>query len=293
MEPALILGQAAALGSAASWALGNVLFGRLGRAVSPLGMNLFKGLVGLVGLGLALAVLGLEPQTGRDLALLGLSGLVGIALGDTLFFASLVRLGPLPVVLLGTLGPVLTVLGSVALLGERPEAAAWAGSGLVLGGVLLVLWPEAGAGAWRASAAGVLYGLGASLCMTAGILLGKLGVAEVGALQGTFVRLGWAVAGLLLWGGATREIGSWLAPFREGRVLLLGLVAAAVVVLGGFWLSLLALKNLPASQATVLNSTEPLFLLPLGALVLGQRVRPREVLGAAAAVGGIALLTLS
>lgn len=280
------LGHAAALGSAASWALGSILFGRIGLRASPQGMNLFKGLAGLVYLGAALLLVGLEPMDLRSFLFLGLSGLVGIAMGDTLFFASLVRLGPRPVVLLATLGPVFTVLGSVALLGERMAVAGWAGCALVLGGVSLVLWQGARTtdGPWRVTLDGVLYGLAASLCMSAGILLAKVGVADLGALQGTFVRVAWAVAGLLPWGARG------LAPFRERRLLLQGLGAVSVVIFGGFWLSLVALKHLTASVATVLNSTEPLFILPLSALLLGQRVHLLEVLGAVAAVGGIALL---
>lgn len=280
------LGYAGALGSAASWALASILFARLGADATPRGMNLFKCLAGTVYLGVAVLLAGSEPMGTRDFLFLGLSGLLGIALGDTLFFASLVRLGPRPVVLLGMLGPVFTLLGSAAFLGERMDPQDWAGCVLVLGGVVLVLWPAAEPGSARPGSAGVLYGLGAALCMSAGILLAKVGVGEVGALQGTLVRMAWAAVGLLPW--AFRD----LAPFRDGPLLRRGLGAVTVVIFGGFWLSLVGLKHLTASVATVLNATEPLFVLPLSALLLGQRVRPLELAGAAAAVVGVALLVL-
>lgn len=281
-----VAGYAGALGSAASWALASILFGRLGAAASPRGMNLFKCLAGVGFLGVALLGVGWEALSSRDFLFLGLSGLLGIAVGDTLFFASLVRLGPRPVVLLGMLGPVFTLLGSAAFLGERMGLGAWVGCVLVLGGVLLVLWAGAEPGSGRLGGTGVLYGVGAALCMSAGILLAKVGVGEVGALQGTFVRMAWAAAGLLPW--AFRD----LAPFREARLLRQGLGAVSVVIFGGFWLSLVGLKHLTASVATVLNATEPLFILPLSALLLGQRIRPLEIVGATAAVGGVALLVL-
>jgi drug/metabolite transporter (DMT)-like permease len=44
--------------------------------------------------------------------------------------------------------------------------------------------------------------------------------------------------------------------------------------------------------ATVLSSTSPLFALPIGLVVRGERVTWRATVGAALGVTGIALLTL-
>ncbi|GAH50516.1 unnamed protein product, partial [marine sediment metagenome] len=63
-----------------------------------------------------------------------------------------------------------------------------------------------------------------------------------------------------------------------------------IVVFGGFWLSLLALKYIDASIASTLNSTTPLFILPMVAIILKEKVSIQAILGAAIAVGGIALI---
>jgi len=43
MTDVRLLGMSAALGSAASWAIGSILFKRIGETVTPFGMTLSKG----------------------------------------------------------------------------------------------------------------------------------------------------------------------------------------------------------------------------------------------------------
>ena len=60
----------------------------------------------------------------------------------------------------------------------------------------------------------------------------------------------------------------------------------------GVWLMNYGLRNLPVGVASTLNSTSPIFILPLSALVLGEKVSPRAIFGAIIAVAGIAVLAL-
>ena len=65
-----------------------------------------------------------------------------------------------------------------------------------------------------------------------------------------------------------------------------------VVTFGGFWLSLLAIKNLDVATANTLIATEPVFVLPLAAVFLRQKITGRAVAGTSVAVVGIILLCL-
>ena len=84
----------AALASAASWALGTVLWRKIGEEISPFSMNLSKGIVGSLFLAAAFLVIRPEPMSMHDFFYLGISGVLGITLGDTFFFLSLMHLGP-------------------------------------------------------------------------------------------------------------------------------------------------------------------------------------------------------
>jgi drug/metabolite transporter (DMT)-like permease len=288
--PWQLVGCAAALGSSCAWALGSILFRRIGDEASPLGMNLGKGLLGLLLLGAALVATGWQPMDGRTVLCLALSGIVGIALGDTFFFMALVRLDPRLTLLLATVGQVVTVLLAMVFLGERPSPLAWAGMPLVLGGVAWVMAEQMPVGERAARAvrlAGVGWGLCAALCISGGFVLAKLGLAEVSALQGTFWRFAFGMAGLATFGWIRGDLHPWLAPFARPSLLRRILGAVAVVTFGGFWLTMVGYKHLPASLATVLMSTEPLFVLPLARLMLGERITPRAVAGAGLAMAGV------
>ncbi len=286
------LGALAALASGAAWALGSILFRSLADQTSALGLNLAKGLLGLVYLGAALTWVGLSPMDIRSTVFLALSGIIGIAVGDTLFFMALVRLEPRRTVLLATVGQVLTVVLALLVLSERPSPLAWLGILIVIGGVTWVMSEQADNGG-ETSKAGIWLGVGAATCMSVGVILAKIGVSAVPALQATTVRMAAGMAGLLIVGLTRGTLRSWLSPLCT-RAHLTRLAWADVVIIGGgFYLSMLALELTDATLASVLCATEPLFVLPLAVWLLKEKISLRAGLGAGIAVGGVALILLA
>lgn len=300
------LGIAAALGSAASWAVGSVLFTPLGQHLSPLAMTLCKGVLSLLLLAVAL-VLGANftPIPGGALWLLALSGLLGIAIGDACFFEALQGLGPHTLAVLLSLGQVLTVLLAVVFLGERPEIRAWAGIGLVVAGVGAVVRArvarEARADTQAAADAsvggralrGLLFGLLSVGAMSVSVVVIKEPLKQVSALEATFVRMLAGTLGMLLVGLLTGQIGRWVTPFHDRWLLLRFLAAVGVITFGGFWLSLVAIQFLPVAVANTLICTEPVFVLPLAALFLGEALTVAAIGGTLLAVAGMALVFIA
>lgn len=285
-----MLGAAAALAASASWAVTSVLWRRMGDEMSANEMNLAKGLIGSAYLALLVCLVGVRPVGARELAYLGLSGALGIAIGDSLYFVSLIDLGPRLATLLGALSPILTAMLAVVLLGERPSPGAWLGILAASAGVAWVLQDgRSGAAAtadwWR----GLRYGLAAVGCSALGMVLAKKGVAGTPALEAALIRVGFGAGALLLWGALRGEASRWIssvrAPRRLGRLCLVVLIAT----LGGFWLSLVALSRADAWLVGLLLSTTPLLILPMTAAVFGERIRPRVVVGTLVAVAGVAL----
>jgi drug/metabolite transporter (DMT)-like permease len=126
--------------------------------------------------------------------------------------------------------------------------------------------------------------------MSAGIVLAKIGLAKAPALQATFIRLLWGSVGLWAWGTASGQILVWLTPFKNIRLLRLILGSIAVVIFGGFWLSLVSLKYITASVSTILCSTTPLWILPISFFLLKEKISKAEIAGAILAVCGIVLI---
>lgn len=293
-SPQHLVGGAFALGAGASFAAASILFASLGKQkLSPLGINLGKGVVALLCLVVTMAFTGFESTGLAGWLFLGASGIVGISLGDTTFFLALNRLGPRRTLLLMTLVPVFVAFSSMALLGERLTARGWLGALLCVVGVTWTMWERLPSGADRGSwRAGIGYGLVTVLCFAAAVILTKAGLGPGGVrpLDATFIRLLCGTAGLLVFGAANRDLGQWMAPLRSTRLLVILVAASVVGTYLGIWSSILALYYTTATVATILGSMEPIFVLPLAHFFLGERVSPRSVVGAVVAVVGVALL---
>jgi drug/metabolite transporter (DMT)-like permease len=278
--------------SACSWALGAILWRKLGEQLSSYSMNLGKTLLGSLYLGLFLLLVGFRPVDARSALFLVLSGIIGITIGDTFFFLALMKLGPRRASLMGALNPAAIAVAATVSLGERPTLGAWAGIMATTLGVGWVLWERTSAAdrSTEHSSLGICYGLLSVLCTSGAVLLAKVGVASVPTVHATWLRLLAGAAGLAAWGASRSELGKWVAPFRRGHLLAKVAVVVAVVVAGGFWLSLVALKHIDASIAGPLNATGPLFILPMSVILMKEKLSRRAVLGTVIAVGGVALI---
>lgn len=285
-------GIVAALGSAASWSLGTLLFNRVER-LSAFALTLVKGVMSVALLAaLAFAV---ERAGGLDalsFAYLAASGVLGIAIADTLFFAALQSIGPRALVLVSTLGQVFTVLLAVVLLGEPIGPRELGGVALVLAGVAAGVFPDPSAPRTQ-SARGILLGIASVLCMSVSAILTKQGVRSASTVDATLVRMAAGTAGMVVVGALTGQLGPWLAPVRHTAVLGQLFVAVCVITFGGFWLTVVAFKYSTVTVASSLIATEPLFILPLSALFLRERITTRAVTGAAVATAGVVVLCTS
>jgi drug/metabolite transporter (DMT)-like permease len=288
----MMLGAAAARGAAAAWALTSILWRRMGDELSPNEMNLAKGLIGSAYLAIILCFVGAHHVGAREFVFLGLSGVLGIAVGDSCYFTSLIGLGPRLATLLGALGPILTAILAVAFLGERPSPAAWLGIFAASGGVAWVLLdgrPGASSNTSSDWARGLRHGLLAVLCSALGMVLAKKGVSSTPALEATSIRVGCGAGALLLWGAVQGRAGRWLSVLREPRRLGRLCLIVMIATFGGFWLSLVALRRADAWLVGVLLSTTPLLVLPMTAVAFGEKIRFRAVAGTLVAVAGVAL----
>ncbi len=265
-----------------------------------MGINLAKGLVAMFFMAVLLVpgfYSGLALLDTNSIVALALSGIIGICFGDTLYFLALMRLGARRTLLLGSLIPITTALIAVVFLGEQMPVLAWLGMSLAIAGVTYVLWQRAPQENTQHTQqqprekyrSGLFFGLLFVAANALGIIATKVGVADVPALEATFVRQAFAIAGLTFWGLMVRDLLGWVTPLRDGKLLKTLLAASLIGALLGTWLSVVALKYTYAAVAATLNSTSPLFILPLAVFWLKERVSLREIVGALTAVTGIGL----
>ena len=137
-----LLGQILSLLAALAWACGLIFFKRSGERVPPIALNLFKNTVAVLLLAITLLAMGDGP--GRlgdfpsgDVYILLLSGVIGIALADTLFFHSLNLIGVGLNAIVDCLYSPFVVLFAWLLLSEGLSGSTLVGLGLILSAVLV------------------------------------------------------------------------------------------------------------------------------------------------------------
>lgn len=291
-SPSHLIGAFSALGSALCWAIAAILFRRVGEVVPAAGLNFSKGVIAFICLGALLFITEVLSVGAESLVFLTISGIIGICLGDSLYFIVLVRLGPRLTLLLGSLIPVAAGLMAVIFLHERISLLSIIGLAMTVGGIAFVLWEKApvinGPQHNRQWKTGVLLGLAFVFFEAAGIIFTKLGVQDLPSVQATFIRQTTAIIGLTFWGLAAGTFIGWVEPLKNRHIRNKVVVAAVIGAVIGTWLSVLALKNTHASVAAALNSTSPLFVLPLAAYFMREKISRRAVFGTVVSIAGIA-----
>ncbi|WP_093487864.1 MULTISPECIES: DMT family transporter [unclassified Pseudoxanthomonas] len=284
-----------ALGSAATWAVGVILARQLGAHLPPLSLNLLKnGLVLAVLAPVALVVHADAWPTlpAAELAIVIASGVIGIALADTLYFRALNELGAGRMGVIGNLYSPLVLLLGFVFLDERLGAGQWIGFALVGLGVLLVSRPP---GEWKThpqhTARGIMIGLSAIALMAIAIVMVKRTLETQPLLWVTLLRLAGAVVGLLVVATlptmrARMRFVPADVPWR--RLLLAALIGqglSMVLWLGGY-------KFTSASVAAILNESASVFLVVLAALWLREPLGKRAFIGVVLTFSGIACMLL-
>lgn len=230
-----------------------------------------------------------KPQ----LAWLGVFFIVGSAVFHVSYFLTLqrgYRVGDLSVVypLARGTGPLLTMVGAMLLLGERPTPSAVIGALLIITGVFFIAGGEQMVRR-RQLGAGVSYGLLTGLLIAAYTLWDKTAVS-------TFL-----VAPLLLEYGSSIGRTVMLTPTAwrrrsevryEWRTHRWEAIGIAVLSSLAYILVLTALITAPVSYIAPLREVSILFGALLGTWLLKEGHAQRRLLAAGVMVVGIVLLTL-
>jgi drug/metabolite transporter (DMT)-like permease len=287
------IGILAALGSAASWAMGAFLFKRLGLQIPPVPLTLAKSTLGLVILAVVAFSFGPVSVPWTSLLLLLFSGFLGIAVADALFFKALNAISAHTVVQMMTLGQILTIFLAYLFLQEPLSPTTGLSVTAIIGGVALVSYSQVREEGTSDSLPGLVAGLLSVVAMALSVIVAKLGVAGTDALSGTLIRMLGGVLGALL---LFRLIGQGVNPLvvmRSDAGLSLRFVGAvSLITFGGFFLSLLAIQQTSVAIANTLIGTEPLFVLLFGLLLRKERLTLARAAGTGLSLFGIGALSL-
>jgi drug/metabolite transporter (DMT)-like permease len=288
--------ELAALGTATCWALTGLFAADAVRHLGAFHFNLFRqGFVTLI----LVLVVGLGGHwtgfSGAEAAVLALSGIIGILLGDTFNFAAVARLGPRRAGAIFALNAPMAAILALVLLDEALPLKGWLGILLAASGVALAVMGRPRADAHRfegmrgALWVGVLCGLGAALGQAAGSLIARpLMLGGIDPWAASLLRVG--ASGLAMGVIAATPLAPPMP--RQTPPLVWGLTAATAVIglLVGMTLFLYALQGSQTGIIATLSATSPVIMLPLLWLRTGQRPTLTSWAGALVVVAGLALI---
>lgn len=289
------IGEILSLMAALLWAIAIVLFKKSGESVHPVALNTFKDTLAMVLYVPTLAVAGvslIQDYPASDYVLLLASGVIGIAVGDTLLLKSLNMIGAGAAALVACLYSPFIIGLSYLWIDERLTWIQLLGAVLIVSAVLeTTRMSDSPKSDMRRRLAGIGWGVLAQAAMAVGVVMIKPLLDEAPVLWVLEVRLIGGVAALLLFlavnPARTRILSTLMVRGSRGYTVsssLIGGYLAMVCWLGG-------MKLTKASIAAALNQTNTIFVLVFAALVLRERITPGRVLAIAMAVAGALLVT--
>jgi len=195
--------------------------------------------------------------------------------------------------------PVLTALGAVFLMHERPSPQAWGGIALVCGGVIAMGWIAARrispapsvdgspGGVRSPIAAAIRWALFTALTIVSYTLIDSAGVRSAPTawmyVAWLTVLQGIVISAVLLM--RNRRSFVRYAQQRGVAPLFTGLAS-----MGGYGIALWAMTRAPVAAVAALRETSILFALLIARVLLGERPGQARWLAAAAIVAGVITL---
>ena len=230
---------------------------------------------------------------------LGLSGIIGLVLGDASLFQAFILIGPRISMLLMGLAPVLAAILAWIFLGEQLSELQILGIGLTLGGVLWVIIEHnrkinSNGIEKKNYLPGILFGFGGAAGQALGMITAKKGLGgDFPALSGTLIRM--VTAAIVLWSftifrGQARKTVELLNSNRQS----LGYITAGSFTgpFLGVTFSLIAIQNTSIGVASTLMALTPIFLIPISHSIFNERFGWGAIAGTLVAVAGVGMLFL-
>lgn len=285
----IYLGIIVALLSAASWAFATVVFDRIGKVVPYVGITFLKGIFSIILMIVLLIFTGGLYEIGIwEFSFLALSGIIGISVGDSLFFKSLQDLGAKVQVIFFLLGQIFTMILSLLLLGELLSLEQYIGAIILLTGIVVVIWGKQENHPNKIR--GIVCGLLSILCFSVSAIMVKMAIADVEVVTATFYRMAFGTIFTLGFGVMGKQLPSWVKPLRDKRLLALFILNVFVITYGGFLLSMVAIKLISVSLVSVLGTTEPVFVLLFAYLINKEKITKQEVIGTMITLVGLFII---
>ncbi|MBT3239659.1 MAG: DMT family transporter [Chloroflexi bacterium] len=297
------IGELAAIGTAICFSIGPTFFTLAGKSVGSVIVNRTRLVIAVFLLLIVhwIAYGNLLPPEieGFRWLWLGLSGVIGLTLGDAALFQALINLGPRLTMLIFALSPVIGIGLGWMFLDETLGLMQIIGIIITLGGISWVVSNQENGDNKIADRKKYLWGIAFAVLGAAGQAIGlftaKKGLIDgFPALSGQIIRMLAATISIWIWTLLIRKGKETIKTIRENpNALKLIFIASLIGPMLGVWLSLVSVQNTELGISSTLQSLPPIFLIPISIYFFKEKVNFQSILGTVISLVGVAIIFLA
>ena len=293
-----LLGELFALITAVLWSVSALLFSDTAKKVGSFQVNVTRLLFGLSYI-ILWSMLMRYPVNLKASQILyfSVSGVIGLALGDTFLFKAFREIGARISLLIMSFAPAVAAVIAYVFLGESLTETAILGILITLSGISMVVLDRGGDGEKPIpiSLSGIVYALLGAVGQGVGLIFAKMAFSsgEVNGFVATAIRLSASLIILVPLGLYTRRFSNPFSLIHHDRKSFwLIVIAAFLGAFLGISFSMLAVKYTHVGIAGTIMSISPVLMLPLVHIFYKEHLTWKAIAGAFLAVAGVAVLFL-
>ena len=294
MQLNLNLGDFYAILTALSWSCGVIFFEIAGRVLNSLQISLLKNIVGVLGF-ISFIIIQGDPFPdfiGQEYFILIISGIIGVAIGDILFLASLRRIGSSLSAIVSTGYTISIFILAFLMFGEVISFISYIGGLLVILGVVIGTIDRDLERTPKEILYGVSFGLLANLCTAYSVLLLRpiMDVHPVVPIALVRFSIGMIISafGILYLNGKLALRETILKGFSNYNLLAGAFFGTFLSVI--FWLA--GFKYTLAGRAAIYNQLSTIFIILLASVFLNQQMTKRKWVAVSLALMGSFVVSL-
>lgn len=295
------LGEGAGLAASLFWALSSTLFTLAGRRQNHQAVNSIRLLGATMMLGVSHLFLVGTLFPGGSLyvwLMLGLSGVIGLALGDGLLMWAHVKIGPRLSMLIMSMVPLVTTSVAWVIFQETIEWIKLMAILITVSGVTYVVFEKRKKenSGFNVTLFGILLGIGGMLGQAIQLLIAKDAMVNMGgsnvALSATYIRILWGTGAIWLVSLHRYRMNATVKAFGDRKFMTYTMIGTSVGPFMGVWASYLAIEYAPIGIASTLMSLAPLIMIPISFLIFKERPTWKSFIGTMIAIAGVAMIFL-
>jgi drug/metabolite transporter (DMT)-like permease len=290
-----MLGELAALMTALLWSGTSIAFTEASVRVGSFHVNISRLVIAFLLLIVTILISGFDAtMSPAQIFNLGMSGFIGLVIGDTFLFKAFQYIGARISMLIMALVPALSAILAYIFLGEVILPLQILGMIITIVGIAIVVLQRKD-NKVKPDYRGIFYAFMGAVGQAGGLIFAKLAFneADLNGFVAASVRI--AVSIIFIYPVfviVNRNPNPFYKFAGDKKALLYMLTGSVIGPYLGITFSLIAISYTQVGIASTLMATPPIIMLPMVRYYYKERIPPLSTLGAFIAVSGVALLFL-